>query len=76
MLDHATKWAEINFHSIILKYIRGFSIEWDHNDVPEQEIVPKPLYFSQDEQKFLEVEAILELLDLPEIRNVVYLFGV
>ena len=56
MLDHAEKWAEITSDSIILKHVRWLSIEWDDNDVPEKELVPKPLYFSQDKQKSLESE--------------------
>ena len=60
---HADEWAKLTSDSIILKHVRGLAIEWDDNDVPEQEVVPKPLYFSQDEHKFLEseIERLLEM---------------
>ena len=41
---------------------------WDDNDIPEWELVPKPLYFSQDEHKFLEAE-IERLLEMGVIES-------
>lgn len=60
------RWAAITSDHVLLGYIRGAVIEFDHD--PVQAVVPWPLQFSQKEHRFLR-EEIARLLHLNVIEK-------